>query len=294
MAIKQVLKKIPGLLSLKRSIYCSLGWGDIENGSSQVKLLQVFAAYAPNSAGGYDDRAALTISTIQNIFPAIVKLTRVLSEGQSNDVWPLLDPKAFAVNQDCVEPSLKLAGMFNHYSSDKAKVHDYHFIYASLLGSPDQIKRILEIGLGTNNDDVVSTMGTLGKPGASLRAFRDYCPNAMIYGADIDSRILFQDDRIATHYVDQLSSQSLENLRSQLPSEFDLVIDDGLHSPDANINSLAMATGIVRKGGWIVVEDIAEEAIPIWQCIASLLEEKGFRPMLFRACLGIVFAAQRL
>lgn len=189
---------------------------------------------------------------------------------------------------------MRLGGMFNHYRSDKAKVHNYHMIYGPMLGNPDNINRILEIGLGTNNEDIVSTMGTLGAPGASLRAFRDYCPNAMIFGADVDARILFQEDRIATYQVDQLSLESLSNLAKKLPQDFDLIIDDGLHSPDANINTLAFASQLIRKGGWIVIEDISLEAVPIWQCVAALLKGRGFHPLLFKACGGIVFAVQKL
>ena len=39
-------------------------------------------------------------------------------------------------------------------------------------------------------------MGIKGKPGASVRAFRDYFDKAIIYGADIDSKILFFEKRI--------------------------------------------------------------------------------------------------
>ena len=45
--------------------------------------------------------------------------------------------------------------------------------------------------MGTNNPNLVSTMGSSGRPGASLYAFKEYLPNAIIYGADIDKDILF-------------------------------------------------------------------------------------------------------
>jgi hypothetical protein len=102
--------------------------------------------------------------------------------------------------------------------------------------------RLLEIGLGTNNPDVVSTMGASGKPGASLRAFRDFLPNARVFGADIDGRILFEEERILTYYVDQTRSISFDELADKLGNEgFDLVIDDGLHSPNANIATMIFA-----------------------------------------------------
>jgi hypothetical protein len=105
-----------------------------------------------------------------------------------------------------------LKALFDHHGSDKANSHNYHILYSSILGDGEKIENIFEIGLGTNNSDVVSNMGSGGKPGASLRAFRDYCPNANIYGADIDSRILFSEERIRTFYLDQTRLDSFQNL----------------------------------------------------------------------------------
>ena len=41
------------------------------------------------------------------------------------------------------------------------------------------------------------------KPGASLKAFRDFFEKSKVYGADIDRKILFKDKRILTEYVDR-------------------------------------------------------------------------------------------
>jgi hypothetical protein len=41
-----------------------------------------------------------------------------------------------------------------------------------------------------------------GKPGASLYVWRDFFPNAYIFGADIDKEVLFNDKRITTGYID--------------------------------------------------------------------------------------------
>ena len=43
---------------------------------------------------------------------------------------------------------------------------------------------------------------------------------------------------INTYYVDQTDVESLNELSKKIPSDLDLVIDDGLHSPCANINTL--------------------------------------------------------
>jgi hypothetical protein len=84
-------------------------------------------------------------------------------------------------------------------------------------------------------------MGAEGKPGASLRAFRDFLPNAVIYGADVDRRILFEEDRIHCHFLDQTNFSSFEKIDNIIQEKLDLIVDDGLHSPNANINTLIFA-----------------------------------------------------
>jgi hypothetical protein len=114
-------------------------------------------------------------------------------------------------------------------------------------------------------------MGENGIPGASLRALRDFLPNARIFGADIDEPILFKEDRIKTYYVDQTQPASFNDLSLRLGSDgFDLVIDDGLHAPNANIATLAFALHILKPNGWFVVEDIKRESLPIWETVSAL------------------------
>ena len=50
---------------------------------------------------------------------------------------------------------------------------------------------MFELGIGTNNKELLSHMQSEFKPGSSLRAWQEYFPNANIYGADIDSDIIF-------------------------------------------------------------------------------------------------------
>src|SRR5215469_12507693 len=91
------------------------------------------------------------------------------------------------------------------YHSDKAsRWHNYTTIYSALFnGRRHQPLRIFELGLGTNNPDLPSTMGVPGRPGASLRGWREFFPHAHVYGADIDTTILFQEARIKTFPCDQ-------------------------------------------------------------------------------------------
>ena len=189
---------------------------------------------------------------------------------------------------------IQLASLFDQYGSDKSNHHNYHLLYAGLLGPKRSSQlRILEIGLGTNDPDILSNMGPGGKPGASLRAFRDFCPNAELFGADIDHRILFEEDRIHTYYVDQTQTDSLDLLSSKLSDRpFDLIIDDGLHSPNANIATMILALRSLRSQGVFIVEDIPLRSIPIWQVVAALLPQ-AYHPTIVQAKNACLFMIQK-
>jgi hypothetical protein len=155
------------------------------------------------------------------------------------------------------------------YKSDKGSVnhkkgiwgwtaHTYSNYYYSLFNHfKDDVKLVFECGLGTNNPDFQSNMTVDGMPGASLRVWRDYFKNAQIYGADIDKDILFQEDRIKTYYVDQLNTPSIETMWEKIGiHNFDIIIDDGLHTTDANINLFINSFNKLKKNGIYIIEDV--------------------------------------
>jgi hypothetical protein len=154
------------------------------------------------------------------------------------------------------------------HGSDKGQCwHNYTTIYSVLFGKlRDQPLRILELGLGTNNPDLVSSMGMNGKPGASLRGWRELFPKALVYGADIDRDILFEEDRIKTFYCDQLDGAAVRELWSQpdLQGGMDIIIDDGLHTFEGNFSFLEGSLQHLRPGGTYVIEDILQETIERW------------------------------
>jgi len=119
-----------------------------------------------------------------------------------------------------------------------------------------QIENVFELGIGSNFIDTPSNMGENGTPGASLRMWRDFFPNANIFGGDVDSRILFEEARIKTFYVDQTKSESIIELWNNIDKEFDLIIEDGLHEVDANINFLKYSFFKLKPGGFYIIEDI--------------------------------------
>ena len=255
----------------------------------QINILKDFAAFVPNSRGDQNLRLNLTIDNIKKIFPSLVKLSTDLKHNKTTLIKAESIPNDDEDKLKCQE----LKKLLDTHGSDKSNRHNYHYVYAPILKKNFEEKKILEIGMGTNNIDTLSNMGIDGKPGASLKAFRDFCPYANIYGADVDKRILFDEERINTYYVDQTDVESLNELSKKIPSDLDLVIDDGLHSPCANINTLFFGIKKIKIGGWVVIEDIQLSSKDIWLIISNLIPS-NFKTYLIVCNRSLLFALKKV
>lgn len=176
----------------------------------------------------------------------------------------------------------ELCQIMEKYGSDKGGGIEWHnytrFYYDIFFPFRDEIKTVFELGLGTNNTDVKSSMGPDGKPGASLRGWREFFPKADIYGADIDKRILFQEDRIKTYYCDQTDPKTISELYDGLNNTtFDIIIEDGLHEFEANKTFFENSINKLSLKGTYIIEDIQNSEVqkfidifPIWERIFNV------------------------
>jgi len=173
-----------------------------------------------------------------------------------------------------------LSRLCDKYGSDKGSLgiperpyawepHTYAHQYSQLFSDRrGEIQTVLEFGIGTNDPGIPSSMGPDGKPGASLRVWRDFFPNAQIFGADLDRKCLFEEERIKTYFVDQTQRETFGDLWSEIGDiKFDVIIDDGLHTPAAAKTTYEMAREQLVPGGFCIVEDLS---------IAQLCEMKKF------------------
>jgi hypothetical protein len=151
----------------------------------------------------------------------------------------------------------------------------------------DESIRIFELGLGTDDPGKPSSMGIYGRPGASLRGWRELFPNALVYGADIDRTILFQDDRIETFYCDQLDKASIHELWSQpnLRTGFEIIVEDGLHTFEANVSFLENSIECLRPGGICVIEDIRHSMVNKWKDHLQTIYSKHYPGFTFALVL---------
>ena len=208
------------------------------------------------------------MKNIELFIPQIFDLIMLLNSNFASNV--------FHMYQIDFDNDLSLKSKFDFYGSDKGNM--YYPFYTKIL---NKIKnnniRLLEIGLGTNNPNLISTMGNDGlySCGGSLRAFRDYLPNAAIYGADIDKESLFNESRISTFFVDQLNMDTFETLYKNCGNLFfDVIIDDGLHSIGANLNTILFSLKYINRNGIIIIEDIPIEKIKGYQIVDFILQKE--------------------
>lgn len=126
------------------------------------------------------------------------------------------------------------------YGTDKATFHGYCDFYQEHL--PTKINSLLEIGV---------------MDGASLRMWRDYYPDAEIYGVENDDSraISAKVNGAAVLYGDATDAEFVRRVIKPL-GPFDVIIDDGSHMTLDQQVSMNLLWRSVARGGVYVVEDL--------------------------------------
>jgi len=166
-----------------------------------------------------------------------------------------------------------LCEIMGRNKSDKGHInlssskHNYTTFYYSIF-NPIRMDtlRVFELGLGTNNVHLPSSMGANGRPGASLFGWNEFFPNSMIFGADIDKDILFQTEKIKTFYCDQLNVDAIVQMWNEpvLAQPFDIIIEDGLHEYKANVCFFENSIHKLAVNGYYIIEDVKTNMLPAW------------------------------
>jgi hypothetical protein len=145
------------------------------------------------------------------------------------------------------------------YGSDKVK-SGYAQLYDPLMETlRTKVKTVLEIGVGTLQPEIPSTF--VGNPalypqytpGGSLRAWRDYFPNAQIYGVDVAEDCRIKEDRIETFIFSSLDTVKCNEHFQD--NSLDIIIDDGLHTAIGQLFTMNNVFSKVKDGGLYIIED---------------------------------------
>ena len=148
------------------------------------------------------------------------------------------------------------------YDTDKYfghpwKTHCYvEEVYGKYLAKrKETAKNVLEIGIYS---------------GGSVLLWRDYFPNATIYGMDIKNcRAIEGQDRIVQMVGDAYSDGMVNRVRG---IKFDVIIDDGPHTLDSMTHYFNKYLSLLNEGGIFILEDIPN---PEWiPHLKDLIPEK--------------------
>jgi len=135
------------------------------------------------------------------------------------------------------------------YGTDKgSQYHGYTRYYEMVLGPiKDQPLKIMEIGI---------------HKGASLKMWKEYFPNAIIYGIDANPDCKFlEEDRIFIATGSQEHTDFL-NKTINKAGHMDIIIDDGSHLSTHQILTFNVLFPFVKPGGWYIIEDLYASYLP--------------------------------
>ncbi len=105
---------------------------------------------------------------------------------------------------------------------------------------------------GYENDKTGYANSSLG--GESLRFWKDYFPNTMIFGIDIQDKSGLEEDRIVILQGSQTDEEFLRSVVRRIGS-LDVVIDDGSHINSHVIQTFKFLFPLLNEGGIYVIED---------------------------------------
>lgn len=139
---------------------------------------------------------------------------------------------------------MKLGDLFNKYGADKTIKHQYDTVYEKYFEpiKNDQIN-ILEIGV---------------YKGSSTLALHEYFPHATLYGLDLFKRVAMEDiEPYGLERCNFIKGDSTFPFDTNLTNKkFDLIIDDGLHTPVANAKTLKNFKSLLADDGQYFIEDV--------------------------------------
>ncbi|MHC5613939.1 MAG: hypothetical protein ACYTXA_23830 [Nostoc sp.] len=134
------------------------------------------------------------------------------------------------------------------YSNDKWPrlrfAHRYQSHFAPLKWKK---LKILAIGIGGYEDHTIG--------GESLKTWKTYFPNSMVYGLDIIDKRYLEEDRIKIFNCDQNDEHLIQEVLAET-GELDIIIEDGSSANEHHIKAFHTFFPALKDGGIYAAENI--------------------------------------
>ena len=148
---------------------------------------------------------------------------------------------------------MSLENIVDNMKTDKNTTHSYLPLYQELLKSKKETAaNVLEIGIGDFGE----------KNGGSVKLWRDYFTNAIIYGLDIlpKERVydeLLNDNRVILHTsIDAYDDDFFTNNFLNKNIKFDFMLDDGPHTLESMLQFIRLYSQVMKDDGILIIEDV--------------------------------------
>jgi hypothetical protein len=142
------------------------------------------------------------------------------------------------------------------YRTDKSPLvqHNYTPVYYEMFKDRrETVKKVVEMGIGYP-ESMFKVKNYI--TGASLYMWREFFPNAKIYGADIHRGALFTADRIKTYLCDETREKHIKDLIKKTGKDVDLFVDDGAHYREMQVYLCLTVMPLLKDDVIYSIEDV--------------------------------------
>jgi demethylmacrocin O-methyltransferase len=147
---------------------------------------------------------------------------------------------------------MTLNELANFFGTDKGDLHfekhNYAMVYEKYL-SPLKNEKVNLVEIGVNDPRF---------PGASIHMWSTFFPQGVYRGLDINlekvKHLAQENPNVYLYNVDQTKEDQLIDFAEHTPP-FDVVVDDGIHTAEAQLTSFKALFPYVKPGGYYFIED---------------------------------------
>lgn len=200
---------------------------------------------------------------------------KVLSADQKAWLWKVFQRNALL--RRFFRSDLIMLARLN--GTDKWGAHQYARHYQTHFNRLRKRRlNLLEIGVGGED--------RLDYGGHSLRMWKDYFPNANIYGLDIHDKSAFEEPRIRIFRGSQADPAFLKQVAAEI-GRLDIIIDDGSHINEHVLASFQTLFPLLADDGLYAIEDLGSSYWPDWGGSQDLAAETTSIAMCKRMIDGL-------